>query len=139
MRIIYCFLLLFLGTSITMYAQSDKTDKYKDIAAHRVAYITERLNLSIEEAQKFWPLYNAHVDKIKALKKRDYIKEEVLTDSNAQEFLEQKLTNEQEIIKLKSDFYRQAEKIISYKRIYLLEKAEYEFRHKLLARYKQKK
>jgi hypothetical protein len=30
------------------------------VEAYKTAFITQRLNLSTEEAQKFWPIYNAY-------------------------------------------------------------------------------
>jgi|SRR5450432_2697031 len=36
------------------------------LEALKIAYITNRLNLSPEEAQKFWPIYNEYAAEIKA-------------------------------------------------------------------------
>ena len=36
------------------------------IAALKIAYLTRRLNLSPEEAQRFWPIYNQYTDEIMA-------------------------------------------------------------------------
>jgi hypothetical protein len=34
------------------------------LAALKIAYITKRLDLSPEEAQKFWPIYNQYADEL---------------------------------------------------------------------------
>jgi hypothetical protein len=34
------------------------------LAALKIAYITKRLDLSPEEAQKFWPIYNLYADEL---------------------------------------------------------------------------
>lgn len=129
--------LLVLVTAVN--AQDKRPDKFEEITAQRVAYITERISLTVKEAQVFWPVYNEYTDKMRKLKNKNYIKEEDLNDTNASAFLHEKLANEKKIVELKSDFYNQISDLISYRRIYLLEKAEYEFRHKLLDRYKNKK
>lgn len=38
-----------------------------NIEAIKVAYITKQLNLSAEEAQKFWPVHNAYMAELKKL------------------------------------------------------------------------
>ncbi|GAA5221755.1 hypothetical protein [Membranihabitans marinus] len=122
-----------------IHAQEKRPDKFEEITAQRVAYITERISLTVKEAQVFWPVYNDYTAKMRELKNRNYIKEADLNDNNAREFLHNKLDNEKKIVELKSNFYDEISDLISYRRIYLLEKAEYEFRHKLLDRYKNKK
>ena len=42
--------------SLYGHAQYDKGKE--KIRAYKVAFLTEKLNLSAKEAQKFWPLYN---------------------------------------------------------------------------------
>ena len=41
---------------------------HKNIQAIKVAFITRELNLTAEEAQKFWPLYNAYSESIKKIR-----------------------------------------------------------------------
>ena len=38
------------------------------VEAYKIAYITNRLNLSTSEAQKFWPIYNKYTVEIKQVK-----------------------------------------------------------------------
>ena len=41
---------------------------HKNIQAIKVAFITRQLNLTAEEAQKFWPVYNAYSESIKKIR-----------------------------------------------------------------------
>jgi hypothetical protein len=50
---------------VKSFAQEDKKNTEK-IEALKIAYITKNLNLSPEEAQRFWPVYNKYVAEIKA-------------------------------------------------------------------------
>jgi len=43
------------------------------LEALKIAYITKRLNLSPEEAQKFWPIYNQYAEELK-LARQDAIR-----------------------------------------------------------------
>ena len=54
-------LVLFLSTTILFGQRKEDRDK---IEALRIAYITERLDLSPEQAQQFWPIYNVHQKKM---------------------------------------------------------------------------
>lgn len=38
------------------------------LEAYKIAYLTKKLDLSIEEAQKFWPIYNNYVSEIRKVK-----------------------------------------------------------------------
>ena len=40
----------------------------KNIHALKVAFITRQLNLTAEEAQKFWPVYNTYSDAVKKIR-----------------------------------------------------------------------
>jgi hypothetical protein len=51
----YIFLILFLITTFS-YGQNGK--KLERIKALRIAYISNKLNLTSEEAEKFWPVFN---------------------------------------------------------------------------------
>lgn len=50
---------LALAMSTLSFAQQKNQGRdFKRIQAEKAAYITEQLDLSVEEAQAFWPLYN---------------------------------------------------------------------------------
>ena len=34
----------------------------------KIAYLTKKLNLSTEEAQKFWPIYNKYIDEVRKVR-----------------------------------------------------------------------
>lgn len=38
------------------------------IEALKIAYITKKLNLSTDEAQRFWPIYNQYADEIRRVR-----------------------------------------------------------------------
>jgi hypothetical protein len=41
------------------------------LEALKIAYITKRLDLSPEEAQKFWPIYNQYAEELKRTRKEE--------------------------------------------------------------------
>ena len=64
MRKLLLILFLFLSSAYICNAQDSNKDKEK-IEAVRTAYITNQLNLTPQEAQKFWPIYNQYFSEVK--------------------------------------------------------------------------
>lgn len=61
----FLLLLSFLiGYTFTGMAQEDRPVEGR-IEAYKIAFLTKKLSLSPEEAQKFWPIYNKYSDEIR--------------------------------------------------------------------------
>lgn len=58
---------LFVGFLLPARAQDENKNDGGRIEALKIAFITKKLNLSPEEAQKFWPVYNKYTDEIRKL------------------------------------------------------------------------
>jgi hypothetical protein len=64
------FILLLITAGIFLSAMAQEIEKKKaNIEALKAAYITKQLNLSIEEAQQFWPLHNLYMAELKKARK----------------------------------------------------------------------
>ncbi|WP_276480423.1 hypothetical protein [Paraflavitalea pollutisoli] len=62
---------LFLTLASAVVAQSDDDDKKTPggrVEALKIAYLTQKLNLSPDEAQKFWPIYNKYAAEIRKVR-----------------------------------------------------------------------
>ena len=68
-RLIAFLYIALAGFSSTSIAQTQE-DRKEKIEAMKVAFITQKLDLSSKEAQVFWPLYNDYQDKLQALRKQ---------------------------------------------------------------------
>ena len=53
-----------------MFSQNISDEKRKKIESQKIAYITKALDLSSEEAQVFWPVYNNFSDEMKSIKEK---------------------------------------------------------------------
>jgi hypothetical protein len=60
--LLFSFYLLF---SLTLQAQEEKRPEAGRIEALKIAYLTRKLNLSTDEAQKFWPVYNSYANEMR--------------------------------------------------------------------------
>lgn len=68
MKKLLIILAIFLGVSVFAVAQEDNADDEKQggrVYTLMVAYLTKELNLTTEEAQKFWPIYNQYRSEIR--------------------------------------------------------------------------
>lgn len=55
---------LFSLYGLTVFAQEDRKPESGRIEALKIAFLTRKLNLSTEEAQKFWPVYNSYANEM---------------------------------------------------------------------------
>lgn len=142
-------LLLFL--SITTFAQGGKfrekfQQKKDQVKAIKIAFITSELNLTPDEAAKFWPLFNEFEEKQKAIR-QDKIKNYIdrsqgsdkLTEKEAQNLLNQMETAEEELHQLRKKFVANLKGVLPATKILKLKKAEEEFSKKLLQQYRDKR
>jgi hypothetical protein len=69
MKKLLMMLLMLFSVTVFAVAQDDNADDDKKdggrVYALMVAYLTKELNLSSEEAQKFWPIYNQYRSEIR--------------------------------------------------------------------------
>ena len=86
----YIYLLVIVAT-ISLNAMAQKGGR---LEAMKIGFITERLNLSSDEAKVFWPVYNKFTDDMKKLRQssKGKISEEMadmpaMTDAEAEKVL----------------------------------------------------
>ena len=121
-------------------------NKRKKIKALKTAHITNELNLTSSEAEKFWPVYNAseeihHQLRNESRQLRRKLKEDFnsISESEAKIILQKSIDLQnrmhQERNKLTSDLI----KFLPAKKIILLKKAEDDFTRKLIQQFKGKR
>lgn len=132
---------LFIFLSINLNAQRDQRcrEHRQHIKSERVAFITDELSLSVEEAQKFWPTYNDYNKKIDGLRDQKHTemvairsKGENISKTEYQEFLNRYIFFIESETALKKSYQKDLLKILTAKKIYLLYKAEKDFKRKLV-------
>ena len=136
-------LILFLLVSVVSFAQRN-SEMRERIKAQKVAFITEKLNLTTKESQDFWPIYNrfeATNDKIRSEDLRE-VKMKMrnnpeMSDAEADKLLEQLINAEDKMYKAKIKLLTDLQGVISSKKIIRLKRAEDEFNRKLLERLKE--
>ncbi|MFD1315911.1 sensor of ECF-type sigma factor [Namhaeicola litoreus] len=145
MKISILTLFIVLLLPLTVISQENKHEKLK---AFKTAYLTEQLNLTKSEAEKFWPIYNKYEDKTHAVKIQSYktVKKAInekggfdsITEKEAESYLKSLMDNEEKMISLKMNLYNDLKPVLSSKKILQLHHAEHEFNRRLLDEYKRK-
>ena len=140
------YILLFIFA--TASAQNGKfREKIEQVKSLKVAFITNELELTSDEAAKFWPIYNAFDEKQKKLRKqkigtfldKDGLSLDKMSDKEASALLAQMENNEEESHQLRKKFMQNLKTILPPIKIIKLKKAEEDFNRKLLKQYRDKK
>ncbi|WP_068449950.1 hypothetical protein [Polaribacter atrinae] len=147
MKKIITIICITLFCTLTLSAQ-DKQGSKEKIKALKISYLTEQLNLSPSEAEKFWPIYNTYSKEQYSLRnilrseiKRAMIEGDInsVSEKEAEKLIALKLDTDQKIYESQNDFINNVKKVISYKKIVKLQLAEMEFGRKLMSKYKHRK
>ena len=67
-KFLYIFIFLFLSNYLCVAQTESRSEK---IEALKIAFITKELNLSPEEAQRFWPVYNNYIQELKKVRQEN--------------------------------------------------------------------
>ena len=124
-----------LMASFTLNAQQAPISKElrERIEAQRVAFITQQLRLTPDEAARFWPVYNEYRDALKDM--RDDFERpdlETISDEEAGVIIEKHLQQEQRKLELKRSLLTRLRTVISARKVLMLQKAEMEFNREML-------
>lgn len=153
MKNIIAFICISLFFTLSTQSQRGK-ESWKKIKALKIAYLTEQLDLTVKEAEKFWPIYNDYSknqNKIRSAYKdllRKTLKTEIknsniildsITEQQAKILSSQKLNTDKQLYESQKDFRNKIEGILPYKKILKLQIAEMEFGRKLMRKYKRKR
>lgn len=136
MRILKIFLLSLI--SLPALAQEDEAEiiqqdpkaEQKIKAAH-AAYITERLGLTPDEAEKFWPVYREYAQKRQAI--RQQMKDAREKGTTEKDLLDLDLKIKQQQLDLEKDYSGRLQRVITPQKLMNLRQAERDF-NKLLIR-----
>jgi hypothetical protein len=134
--------LFFVGQAVTVSAfaqDDDKDSRIERLKSQKVAFLTERIGLSTEDAQKFWPVYNEMTAKMDALWKgkmdnidKLYLSENELSAEEKEEAVDTYINYELEKAKVEKQYHEKFKKILSIDQVINLYGAEHEFKKKML-------
>jgi len=132
---LFVFLLLFNSIA--------QAQEKSDVDAYKIAYITQQLDLTSAQAEKFWPIYNKHSKMYQDLKQNTWepIKKGLknidnLSDTEAEQLLKKYRQYRRTRLANREDYINELLTVISPKKVMQLKKAEYDFNKELLKQIK---
>jgi len=142
-------LLVFMMNVLTGSAQNRKQGngpQRERIDAQKVAFITDQLQLTPEEAQRFWPVYN-QFNSQKEDMNRDFMQanqkyrknEDTMTDKDATELSDSYIKHAQKVVDLQKEFHGKLKDVLPPKKLLKLYNVERDFQRLLLQRLGERK
>ncbi len=113
-------LAIFFSGFTTLYAQDDNDPRGEKIQALKIAFITQKLGLTTEEAQKFWPLYNQYEHEVRGVERKDVMR------------------SDEQLLNIRKKYQPSFEKVLGPQRLNKLFNAERDFREVLIRRLKDR-
>jgi len=132
-------LALFTLTGTATFAQADKHQEQREnIKAAKTAFLTDKMDLSPEQAQKFWPLYNEYENR----RHQIYTSSRTLKGASLDEMNEQdikavidsKFDRDQKVLNLEKEYAAKFQRVITIRQLAQLYRSEHEFTKLLLKR-----
>ncbi len=123
---------------------NQKGAKLEKMEAQRIAFITQELNLTPEEAKAFWPVYNEFEAKRNELKKTfrsasDLQKAEIekLSEKEASQILDNQIIESQKLLDLRKEYHAKFKSVLPAVKVLQLYDAERAFQKMLIERLRQ--
>lgn len=139
-RILFTSAMLLVLSMFTRAQPSDDHQKrMEEYRAMKIAYFTENLGLTSQEAEKFWPLYNkyeqdkAELRKNRMVRSKEFAeKADQLSEEEAEEIINKHIENRKKELQLEIQFNADLKKILPAKKIMMLYITEVQFREYML-------
>lgn len=137
-------LTLWMGGSALAQGPGPGPEAREKLESAKIAHITERLSLTPETAQKFWPIYNQRSDKERALRRKEFemrrnMHSSELSDNEAQAKLDEYFELKEEQLVLEKEAVEAYQDVLSPKQILQLFKAEADFHRMVLQKFGERR
>ena len=141
MKRVSIILILFLLSSAA-FAQN--RDAMKKIESARIALITERLGLSPEQAEKFWPVYRQYNMERREIRKefreaRQGVDMKSLTEEQSKQLVQKSMEMKQKELNLEKEYASRLTEVISTQQLFRLKNAEKDFQQMILKRIQEQR
>lgn len=135
-------LILMLGNlTMALNAQEPKSreERIEKFRSMKIAFFTERLELTPAEAETFWPAYNEHEKQMREISsfrhfRHKNIEERLasMTDQEAEEMVDEMMEARKKEVQLETAFHKDLKKILPPKKVMRFYITEIQFREYML-------
>jgi hypothetical protein len=144
MKRITAAILLMLTASAALFAQPQ--EKQEKIEAMKVAFITTKLDLTPQEAQVFWPVYNEYENKMEDIRKKrrkdlESAKEtlDAMSDKEIEALVDNEMAMRQKELDIQKEYNTRFKAVLPVRKVAKLYAAEEQFKRELLKMMKEGK
>lgn len=134
----YTLLVCFFVISLSAQTKRDQ------IQAQKVAFFTQKLDLSPKEAEKFWPVFNTYQEEKNKLNRaqrelalRYNRNSAVMTDAEVSEILNQYINYQKQETKLLEEYNEKFKQILPERKVMMIYIVEVQFKNHLLRQLKE--
>jgi len=129
--------------SFPAFGQSGKTQAREYVTSQKIAFFTETIGLTPEEAEKFWPVYNTYWQKKNNItqdrqKKMAYYSknQDNLSDCEMKNLADSYIQQEVQKARLLQEYHEKFKEILPIHKVMKIYKADYQFKEYLLNKIK---
>ncbi|HNP49876.1 MAG TPA: hypothetical protein PKL85_13620 [Bacteroidia bacterium] len=129
----------FFVLNLTTFAQDNPPPARERLESLKVGFLTQRLNLTTEEAKAFWPVYNKYQDELEQMRKsrRENLMNaklnfDEMSDADVEKTIDNELMFRQNELDVQKKYNPQFKKVLPIKKVAKLYKAEEDFKRKLI-------
>lgn len=131
---------LFINVALSQPHGQGKCQMGKEkIKSQKVSFITDKLDLTVKEAQAFWPVYNEFEskkgeihDQRRGMMKRCSQGTETMSPKELEDFADSLINHELEAANLAKKYHEEFKKVLTIEKVIEFYKAERHFKHHLL-------
>ncbi len=133
-----------LLTAVALNAQPEHMQgrMQERIEAYKIAFFTEKLQLTPEESKNFWPVYNQFENEREALKNRYNLEGrriELMSDREVEDFVMKHIEMEEQMVKLRRDYIQRFKEVLPIRKVAMLQRIDNEFKRALLEEIRQRR
>ncbi|MCK5821687.1 MAG: hypothetical protein KAH17_07370 [Bacteroidales bacterium] len=142
-RLIITLILISVPIFLMAQRQGRRFDEYfEKYKSERVAYLTQKLDLEVTEAEKFWPIYNEYQNKRETMMKKGRpqwrrLDMDSLSDTQMKEMMDAKIQGDLKMAKLALEYHKKFQAILPIKKVFILHHAEQSFMSHMIQRLRE--
>lgn len=148
-QLLFPTLLLISSIALAQPGQVDKMNKgerKEKVEAMKIAYLTNKLELSPTEAQQFWPVFNEFEAKIQAIRqsRRKDSREgqdnlDQLSDKEVETLIDSEVAFRQKELDVMKEYHSKFKAVLPIRKVAKLYRAQEDFKRELLKKIQERK
>ena len=136
---------LIIAFPLCLWAQRQPPPREK-VEALKIGFLTQRLDLTPDEAKSFWPVYNKFQDELEKVRKqrRETLRKpgenfDDMSDSEIEKMVDSEIILRQSELDIFKKYHPQFKQVLPIRKVAMLYKTEEDFKRKLLEMIKERR